>query len=298
MALVWNPALEEKQTECTCAPCKSFWKKAFLEGGDSIAMLSSDRAVHTAALGNQAGLLKKGDRVLIDGPTIGVNTTKPFQGVVQYVGLADDHLIAPEMRVGVCLHDNIYSVHNGIYKGKRYFSCPRGHAAMVSYSDVTPLKPIPKTRPVQGNVMFPSFEEVKKRRKARQEKIKEAEDRLRKEHELRQRAQMERYARSAPPPRISPRATKASKLRSTGHSTNTTLHQVQDEDDIAYKDHLAREKQRQMRQIDAASLEELQFRQMKKVFGRGEKAGRMADTLRRLHKAYEEGRIYAMAERE
>ncbi|GFS05804.1 cytoskeleton associated protein CAP Gly [Elysia marginata] len=297
MTLVWNPALDEKQTECTCAPCKSFWKRAFLEGGDSITMLSSERAVASAVLGNHEGLLRKGDRVLINGATIGVNTTKPFQGVVQYVGLADDHLIAPEMHVGVSLHDNVYSVHNGIYKGKRYFSCPRGHGAMVQYSDVTPLKPIPKTRPVLGNSMFPSFEEVKKRRKERQEKIKEAEEKLKKEHELRQRAQMDRYARSAPPPRISPRQTKASKLRGKD-SGYRIFHQVEDADDIAYKDHLIREKQRQMRQLDAASLEELQFRQMKKVFGGGEKAGRMAETLKRLHKAYEEGRIYTLAERE
>ncbi|RUS73850.1 hypothetical protein EGW08_018394 [Elysia chlorotica] len=297
MTLVWNPALDQKQAECTCAPCKSFWKRAFLEGGDSITMLSSERAVNSAALGNHEGLLRKGDRVLIDGTTLGVNTTKPFQGVVQYVGLADDHLIAPEMCVGVCLHDNVYSVHNGVYKGKRYFSCPRGHGAMVQYSDVTPLKPIPKTRPVLGNPMFPSFEEVKKRRKEREEKIREAEEKLKKEHELRQRAQMERYARSAPPPRISPRATKASKLRGTGF-LDRVFHPVQDEDDIAFKDHLMREKKRQMREVDAASLEEIQFRQMKKAFGGGEKAGRMADTLRRLHKAYEDGRIYALAERD
>lgn len=297
MTLVWNTAVDQKQTECTCAPCKSFWKKAFLEGGNSITMLSSDRAINSAALGTQEGLLKKGDRVLIDGSTIGFNTTKPFQGVVQYVGLADDHMIAPEMCVGVSLHENIYSVHNGIYKGKRYFACPRGHGAMVHYSDVTPLKAIPKTRSVQGNSMFPSFEEVKKRRKERHEKIKEAEEKMRKEHELRQRAQMERYARSAPPPRISPRPTKASRLRRKD-SNYSIFHQVQDEDDIAYKDHLAKEKHKQAKKLDAASLEELQFRQIKKTFGGGEKAGRMAETLKRLQRAYEEGRVYALAERE
>ena len=43
-------------------------------------MLSSDRALTSAVLGNQGGLLRKGDRVLIDGATLGVNTAKPFQG--------------------------------------------------------------------------------------------------------------------------------------------------------------------------------------------------------------------------
>ena len=45
---------------------------------------------------------------------------------------------------------------------------------------------------------------------------------------------MERYAKSAPPPRISLRATKASILRTKGEN-NRAFHQVQDEDDIAFK---------------------------------------------------------------
>lgn len=66
---------------------------------------------------------------------------------------------------------SVNSVHNGLYKGKRYFHCTPGHGAMVKYTEVKPLKTPSKTPPVKNNYMFPSWDEVKKRRKQRNEKL-------------------------------------------------------------------------------------------------------------------------------
>ena len=49
----------------------------------------------------------------------------------------------------------------------RYFYCPRGHGAMVKYSDVRLINPPDKKPPVYGNEMFPSYREIQKRRKER-----------------------------------------------------------------------------------------------------------------------------------
>ena len=65
---------------------------------------------------------------------------------------------------------SVYSPHNGVYKGKRFFFCPPGHAAMVKYSEVSALNPIMKKRDVYGNVMFPSYEAVRKKRTERSKK--------------------------------------------------------------------------------------------------------------------------------
>ena len=65
---------------------------------------------------------------------------------------------------------SVNSVHNGLYKGKRYFHCAPGHGAMVKYNEVKPIKTPSKTPPVKNNYMFPSWEEVKTRRKQRNEK--------------------------------------------------------------------------------------------------------------------------------
>lgn len=42
---------------------------------------------------------------------------------------------------------------------------------MVKYTEVKPLKTPSKTPPVKNNYMFPSWDEVKKRRKQRNEKL-------------------------------------------------------------------------------------------------------------------------------
>ncbi|XP_005096449.1 dynactin subunit 1 [Aplysia californica] len=288
MSVIAPMPINKKESECSCAPCKRFFKAALKEGSECIRQTSSARADGTAVLGNQSGLVRKGDRVVVHGK---------HAGVVKYVGLADDHIIAPEMHVGVHLYDNVYSTHNGVYKGKRFFFCPRGHGAMVKYSEISQLNPIPQTRPVLGNPMFPSYEAVKKRRKDRQQKIHEAEEKLRKEYEAKRRAQIERYSKSVPSPRISPRSTKASQLR-MGQGEEKPRQPLQDEYDIAYRDYLNRQRRNQERLAFSESPEQIQLRQMKKVFGGDEKAQRMAETLRKLHQAYEEGKIVAMAERD
>lgn len=51
-------------------------------------------------------------------------------------------------------------------------------------------------------------------------------------------------------------------------------------------------KQEHVQSLDEEKLEEVKFRQMVQVFGGDDKARRMALTLKKLKKAYEEGRIY------
>ena len=57
------------------------------------------------------------------------------------------------------------STHNGVLNGRRYFHCPRGHGAMVKYSEVTRVNPAEKRPPVSGNYMFESWDEINTRRK-------------------------------------------------------------------------------------------------------------------------------------
>ena len=65
---------------------------------------------------------------------------------------------------------SVNSTHNGIYNGKRYFHVPRGHGAMVKYTEVMPLKQPEKRPAISGNSMFPSWHEVQRRRKERNQK--------------------------------------------------------------------------------------------------------------------------------
>lgn len=65
------------------------------------------------------------------------------------------------------------STHNGVMNGTRYFHCPRGHGALVPYTDVRRVNP-PETRPpVSGNFMFDSYQEVVKQRALRRQKMVE-----------------------------------------------------------------------------------------------------------------------------
>jgi dynactin complex subunit len=61
------------------------------------------------------------------------------------------------------------STHNGVFNGKRYFHCPRGHGAMVKYSDVKQCTVLEKRPPLTGNYMFPSFKEIQQQRRKRRE---------------------------------------------------------------------------------------------------------------------------------
>lgn len=282
--------LHKKQIECTCAPCKQFWKSTLhQEGGDLIRLTSNARAEKTAVLG-QKGPYRIGERVVVNGK---------HEGVIEFVGIADDHKIAPETHVGVHLYDNVYSTHNGVYKGKRFFHCPRGHGAMVKYSEVRPLHPIPSSRSVTGNSMFPSHDQVQRRRKERQKKIFEEEEALRNEYEAKRKAQLEYFSKRCPPPRISPRSTRASKLREGQEEDHPQL-PIQDDDDIALRDYREkrRKKQEQEYQASLVDHEELKMQRMKKMLGGDARADRLAETLKKLHVAYEEGKVIAMADRE
>ncbi|XP_059148923.1 uncharacterized protein LOC131936082 [Physella acuta] len=230
---------------------------------------------------SQSRSLKKGDRVLVDGRAIHCDNYKQCRGVVQFVGYADEHLKRPRIKVGICLYDNVYSTHNGIYNGKRYFFCPRGHGALVNYSDVTPLQPVEQTQPLSGNKMFPSFTEVKKRRSLREKKIQEAEEMLRLEHHLKVKAQKERYSKSAVIPSSNLRHTRTSSLRQKSAEDKMQQH---------FKESAFMNYQEFERQQQDKNNEALQFKQMKKVFGGDEKAERMANTLLKLQLAFEEGK--------
>lgn len=289
MSVIEPLPVSKKEIECTCAACKQFFRHVD-SGGPRIRKSQVDRADDTAVLGGDKGPLRKGDRVIVQGK---------HTGVIQYIGIADDHLVAPESHIGVHTHENVYSVHNGMYKGKRFFHTPRGHAMMVKYSEVRPLHPIEKTRELSGNPMFPSYQAVHQRRKARQNKIKEEEDRIKAEFETKRKAQMDRFAKSAPPPRISPRPNRALLYRH-GQVEDRPALPIQDDNDVAYQDYLKQRCKKQQQQFLASLVdhEDARLQRMKKMFGGDEKADRLAATLNKLHHAYEEGRIVAMADRD
>jgi len=284
-----NHGLNKKLMECTCAPCKQFHLSTLAKGGNRIAYTSEQRADDTAILSGDKGPIKKGDRVVVQ---------EKYIGKVQFVGIADDEKIAPKMHVGVQVYDNVYSNHNGTYKGKRFFFTPRGHAMMVPYTDVQQLHPIPQKSDLTGNPMFPSYETVKQRRKDRQKKILASEAKLIQEYELKRKAQIERYAKSVPNPRISPRGNRTTKLRQSGGLDGPIV--IQDEGDIAYKDYLLKQKQRAEREFKASLIDQdaLRLQKMRKLFGTDEKADRLGDTLNKLYLGLEEGRIIAMQDRD
>ena len=61
----------------------------------------------------------------------------------------------------------VNSPHNGVYKGKRYFHCPRGHGAFVHYHQVVRINPPEKRPPVRGNTMYPAYHDLRQKRKQR-----------------------------------------------------------------------------------------------------------------------------------
>ncbi|CAL1541082.1 unnamed protein product [Lymnaea stagnalis] len=278
---------DEKQIICVCGHCKSLKNhQTYHDGKSKNSNLSSDNESSTSSTSNARQVIKykKGVRVLVNvnGSVYHSKQAKQFPGVVQYVGLSDELLKAPRSKVGISLYDNVYSTHNGVYKGKRYFFCPRGHGAMVNLTDIKLMQPIAPTQPLTGNPMFPSYKEVKKIRKLRQQKIEEAEEKLRIEHQMKRREQMERFSKSAPQPKISIHSNKASKLR--------TEKPGQSEDDIELQYYQDVERLNHMKLVEQETSERQLLRKMKKVFGGDDKAERMAQTLLKLHHAFEEGR--------
>ncbi|BFZ12718.1 hypothetical protein BsWGS_15755 [Bradybaena similaris] len=218
------------------------------------------------AIEKQSELVRKGDRVLVNGSALGKGGNRIYPGTVQYIGFTDGRLTVQKMLVGVRLYDNVYSSQNGIYQGKQYFFCPRGHGAMVKRSDIISLNSVPRKWPVNGNRMFPSYEEIKKHRKLREELIKESEEKFFKEHQAKRKAQIERFSKSA------------------------TLQSISDKDCDPGDYH------KQTDVTEENSWEKLNSLKMKRYFGNDEKAERMAATLRKLRSAFEQGRLMILKE--
>ncbi|XP_041376347.1 uncharacterized protein LOC121388884 [Gigantopelta aegis] len=257
---------------CTCGPCKRFYKESFGDAASNLKTPPSVRALASSGIAaNKDKLLHYGDRVLVD-------SKKP--GIVRHVGFLDDQAISPKLYVGVKLDDNVNSVHNGIYHGKRYFYCPRGHGTMVKFNRITMMKKPVDRPPLDGNKMFPSYDEVTKRRKERKKKLEAL------------------YAKSASgshrpaadpnskPPRITPKYSKSFYLRIGVTPQKTHLN---DPDDIAVKDSQEEKVKRQIQKQETETSDVRQMRKWKQEFGGDEQAERMAETLKRLHLAYKEG---------
>lgn len=269
---------EEKDPflSCTCGPCKRFWRESF--GGKTGATLIQkpiiERTTDTSTLYKQYhedNLLKIGDRVLVWGT---------HTGVVKFMGLLDEHLIAPETYIGVHLDQHIGSTHNGVYKSKRYFHCPRGHGAFVRYGDCRPILPFDPTPPLTGNFMFPSWDEVKKRRKERalREKFSDL-------------AYQPSLAMSPPPMTRGAGATTSALLPKRGAGKRVIF----DPNDMIVRDAQRKEMEERRRRMLLAqqrrmSPRERRMLKWKEEFGGDDRANYMIKTLEKLHLAYEHGK--------
>lgn len=267
---IYNP--ESDPFLCTCGPCKRFWRDTFSESGDLLREPAICRSRETAILSAGSKVVKVGDRVIVQGR---------YPGTVKWVGVLHDESIAPELYVGVRLDDNVNSTHNGVYNGKRYFHVPRGHGAMVKYSEVTPIKAPDKKPPLSGNYMFPSWEEVRQRRKERNQRLQTI------------------YASAgmSGPQFIEPYASpKLPALNSRRPSATKSLRHepiihIGDPHDIALKD-MARKSQMDMKRT-AVIKEDQEQKEMEKLrqhFAGGPDAERLAMTLKKLKSAYKEGK--------
>ncbi|XP_061197159.1 uncharacterized protein LOC133205375 isoform X1 [Saccostrea echinata] len=261
---------------CTCGPCKKFWKDNFNDASDLLRESSLSRAQNTAPVSSKSSIVKVGDRVEVYGKYPAVDLYKIYAesevckknpGTVKFVGVIDDNAIAPNLYVGVKLDENVNSVHNGLYKGKRYFHCTPGHGAMVKYTEVKPLKPPSKTPPIKNNYMFPSWDEVKKRRKERNEKLAEI------------------YAKAG----VSPTPSMLSET-SLHNSKTEPIININDPNDIAIKDQ-ERKRRAELRKqkVQEEDHEKNELRRLRQQFGGGQDADRMAHTLLKLQRAYQEG---------
>lgn len=264
---------------CTCGPCKRFWRDTFSEGGDLLREPTVCRSRETAVLSAGSKVVKVGDRLIVHGHFPGGCTNK--LGTVKWVGVLNEDSIAPELYVGVRLDDNVNSTHNGVYNGKRYFHVPRGHGAMVKYSEVTPIRAPEKRPPLIGNYMFPSWEEVKQRRKERNQKLQT----IYASAGMSGSQYIEPYA-SPKLPAVNSRTQSATK--SLKHEP--IIH-ISDPHDIALKD---MERKTQMIKKRTAVLKEDQEHQemerLRQHFGGRPEADRLAMTLKKLKSAYKEGK--------
>ncbi|XP_033753706.1 uncharacterized protein LOC117337046 isoform X1 [Pecten maximus] len=246
---------------CTCGPCRRFWKDNFNDASELLSEPAMSRASGSATVPSHNHICKIGDRVLVQGK---------YQGTVKFVGVVDDSSIAPQLYVGVKLDDNVNSVHNGVFKGKRYFHCPRGHGAMVRYTEVTPLKSYKSTPPISGNYMFPSWDDVRKRRGDRYKKLVE----------------IYRNAGIEPPDTVIPPAPGYSPPK---HRIEPLIH-VGDPYDIGLRDReqkSIREKRHQ--ESFREDREKQELRKAQQHFEGHSDSDRMVQTLLKLQRAYKEG---------
>ncbi|XP_060556244.1 uncharacterized protein LOC132716920 isoform X3 [Ruditapes philippinarum] len=257
---------------CTCGPCKKFWRDTFSESGDLLREPPACRGQHTAILSAQSKVVKVGDRVLVQ---------NKFPGTVKWVGVLDEDSIAPELYVGVRLDDNINSTHNGIYNGKRYFHVPRGHGAMVKYTEVMPLKQPEKRPAISGNPMFPSWHEVQRRRKERNQKLQT----------------IYQSAGMAGPQFVEPYVTPPKTAAAAGSRGTSPVKayrepiiHISDPNDIALRDLHKKTQIDTKRKVLKEDRDQKEMERFREHFGGGPEADRLAMTLKKLKVAYQEGK--------
>ncbi|XP_045193035.2 uncharacterized protein LOC123549203 isoform X2 [Mercenaria mercenaria] len=263
---------------CTCGPCKKFWRDTFSESGDLLREPPTCRHQHTAILSAESKVVKVGDRVIVQNKFPEIINGK--SGTVKWVGVLDEDSIAPELYVGVRLDDNINSTHNGIYNGKRYFHVPRGHGAMVKYTEVMPLKQPDRRPPISGNSMFPSWHEVQRRRKERNQKLQT----------IYQSAGM--MGPQFVEPYMSPPKTAAAGSRGVSPVKayrEPTIH-ISDPNDIALRDVHKKSQIDTKRKVLKEDRDQKEMERFRQHFGGGPEADRLAMTLRKLKIAYQEGK--------
>ncbi|KAI0213192.1 hypothetical protein LSAT2_001787 [Lamellibrachia satsuma] len=243
---------------CGCSACRKFWTKTFRDRLELLSTSSTDRVRETSeifALVNEKGgrhsLLKIGDMVRIP---------SGHKGTVKFIGILDSESLAPETYVGVHLYDEVNFADNGIVRGKKYFNCPPGHGVTVKYGAAERLPGPCRRPPVSGNTMFASYKEIQRNRS-------------------RTRRQASAHAHDA------------------WTATREPVVHVFDRNDIAFKDSEKRAAAR--RQKMAKGFEQQNkwrrsetqrgFERLKKKFGSGERAERLAHTVQKLQEAYNTG---------
>ncbi|XP_052817487.1 dynactin subunit 1-like isoform X2 [Mya arenaria] len=262
---------------CTCGPCKKFWRDTFSDSGDLLRESSQCRAHHTAILSAESKVVKIGDRILVQSRfPVDLYGRK---GTVKWVGVLDEDSIAPELYVGVRLDDNVNSTHNGVYNGKRYFHVPRGHGAMVKYMEVVPLKFPEKRPPMQGNYMFPSWDEVQKRRKERNSKLQN----IYSQAGMQGPQFVEPYAS---PPKTAATSVRASPVK----SLREPIIHIGDPNDIALRDMQRLSQMDTKRKVRKEDKDKKEMERFKQHFGGVPEADRLALTLKKLKLAYQEGK--------
>ncbi|ESO82837.1 hypothetical protein LOTGIDRAFT_229839 [Lottia gigantea] len=214
--------------QCKCILCVTFWKNVFGSSADLLFDSYKKRMELSSDISiKMSDMVKVGDRVSVHGKSV-------------------------------------KSLTNGIYEGKRYFYCTTGHGIMVPYREVVKLQPYVKT-PSLNNIMFPSYNQVRKARQEREE-ILEAFYR----------------SRSTSP-----------KLYSTQNKHQLSRVLTADTNDMAYKDRLQMHRRCSKHEREERQQFEKNMREEKKVltklFGTGERAERLEETLKYLQKGYEKG---------